>query len=160
MRRMVCELCRVNKIMCLKSGLRVYLQAKNHVHVKHTNIFACAWASLYIANLVHYGINTWEMIMRSSQDDERLPYCNSWPLFTRHAVFILRNINIWRNFFYHWSTLWWHGSFETISENTGSCVFFIVDTTGSIAGLILDLQPVNEKRRYKVTPPLIGWEQT
>ena len=28
------------------------------------------------------------------------------------------------------------------------------------AGLILDLSPVNERRRYKVTPSLIGWAQT
>ena len=26
--------------------------------------------------------------------------------------------------------------------------------------LILGLRPVNERRRYKVTPPLIGWAQT
>ena len=28
------------------------------------------------------------------------------------------------------------------------------------AGLILDLRPANEQRRYKVTPSLIGWAQT
>ena len=28
------------------------------------------------------------------------------------------------------------------------------------AELILDLRPANEKRRYKVTPSLIGWAQT
>ena len=28
------------------------------------------------------------------------------------------------------------------------------------AGLILVLRPANEKRRYKVTPSLIGWAQT
>ena len=28
------------------------------------------------------------------------------------------------------------------------------------AGLILDLRPANERRRYKVTPSLIGWAQT
>ena len=27
-------------------------------------------------------------------------------------------------------------------------------------GLILGLRPANERRRYKVTPPLIGWAQT
>ena len=27
-------------------------------------------------------------------------------------------------------------------------------------GLILGLHPANERRRYKVTPSLIGWEQT
>ena len=27
-------------------------------------------------------------------------------------------------------------------------------------GLILGLRPANEKRRYKVTPSLIGWAQT
>ena len=29
-----------------------------------------------------------------------------------------------------------------------------------ISGLILGLRPANEKRRYKVTPSLIGWAQT
>ena len=28
------------------------------------------------------------------------------------------------------------------------------------AGLILGLPPANERRRYKVTPSLIGWAQT
>ena len=27
-------------------------------------------------------------------------------------------------------------------------------------GLIFGLHPANERRRYKVTPPLIGWKQT
>ena len=30
----------------------------------------------------------------------------------------------------------------------------------SVPGLILDLHPANERRRYKVTPSLIGWAQT
>ena len=29
-----------------------------------------------------------------------------------------------------------------------------------ISGLILGLRPANERRRYKVTPSLIGWAQT
>ena len=29
-----------------------------------------------------------------------------------------------------------------------------------LAGLILGLHPANERRRYKVTPSLIGWVQT
>ena len=32
--------------------------------------------------------------------------------------------------------------------------------TSSFSGLILGLRPANEKRRYKVTPSLIGWAQT
>ena len=28
------------------------------------------------------------------------------------------------------------------------------------SGLILGLRPANERRRYKVTPSLIGWSQT
>ena len=28
------------------------------------------------------------------------------------------------------------------------------------AGLILGLRPANERRRYKITPSLIGWSQT
>ena len=30
----------------------------------------------------------------------------------------------------------------------------------AIAGLILGLRPANERRRYKVTPSLIGWAQS
>ena len=30
----------------------------------------------------------------------------------------------------------------------------------SVTGLIQGLQPANERRRYKVTPSLIGWAQT
>ena len=30
----------------------------------------------------------------------------------------------------------------------------------TLTGLILGLRPVNERRRYKVTPPLIGCAQT
>ena len=30
----------------------------------------------------------------------------------------------------------------------------------ALAGLILGLPPANERRRYKVTPSLIGWAQT
>ena len=39
--------------------------------------------------------------------------------------------------------------------------FWIQDTmiaiTDILPGLILDLRPANERRRYKVTPSLIGW---
>ena len=30
----------------------------------------------------------------------------------------------------------------------------------SLSGLIFGLHPANERRRYKVTPSLIGWAQT
>ena len=29
-----------------------------------------------------------------------------------------------------------------------------------VTGMILGLHPVDERRRYKVTPSLIGWAQT
>ena len=32
--------------------------------------------------------------------------------------------------------------------------------TGYMSGLILGLHPAYERRRYKVTPSLIGWTQT
>ena len=31
---------------------------------------------------------------------------------------------------------------------------------GVVSGLILGLRPANERRRFKVTPSLNGWEQT
>ena len=40
---------------------------------------------------------------------------------------------------------------------------YSVHTCGEIenrAGLILGLCPANERRRYKVTPSLVGWAQT
>ena len=33
-------------------------------------------------------------------------------------------------------------------------------SNGASSGLILGLRPANERRRYKVTPSLIGWAQT
>ena len=36
----------------------------------------------------------------------------------------------------------------------------ITGTTILLPGLILGLCPANERRRYKVTPSLIGWAQT
>ena len=35
-----------------------------------------------------------------------------------------------------------------------------LQTNTVVAGLILGLRPANERRRYKVTPSLIGWAQT
>ena len=35
-----------------------------------------------------------------------------------------------------------------------------VDNVSDNAELILGLPPANERRRYKVTPSLIGWAQT
>ena len=35
-----------------------------------------------------------------------------------------------------------------------------VVTQGIDSGMILGLHPANERRRYKVTPSLIGWTQT
>ena len=34
------------------------------------------------------------------------------------------------------------------------------DFINTFPGLILSLRPANERRRYKVTPSLIGWVQT
>ena len=39
------------------------------------------------------------------------------------------------------------------------CLYNVVQYK-DIAGLILGLHPTDEKRRYKVTPSLIGWLQT
>ena len=38
--------------------------------------------------------------------------------------------------------------------------FAEVCSCGADSGLILGLHPANERRRYKVTPSLIGWAQT
>ena len=35
-----------------------------------------------------------------------------------------------------------------------------MDQANAESGLILGLHPANERRRYKVTPSLIGWVQT
>ena len=36
----------------------------------------------------------------------------------------------------------------------------LINMAQYITGLILGLRPANERRRYKVTPSLIGWAQT
>ena len=35
-----------------------------------------------------------------------------------------------------------------------------IQTSGYLTGMIQGLHPVNERRRYKVTPSVIGWAQT
>ena len=39
-------------------------------------------------------------------------------------------------------------------------LYTIATYCACIPGLILGLRPANERRRYKVTPSLIGWAQT
>ena len=40
------------------------------------------------------------------------------------------------------------------------CLGSLSSFTGTYARLIVGLCPANERRRYKVTPSLIGWAQT
>ena len=42
---------------------------------------------------------------------------------------------------------WWHAHMQLMLQEAK-------------AGIILGLRPANERRRYKVTPSLIGWAQT
>ena len=44
--------------------------------------------------------------------------------------------------------------FITSDNKLGNCIDYYV------TGLILGLRPANGRRRYKVTPSLIGWAQT
>ena len=44
--------------------------------------------------------------------------------------------------------------------NTGQLLLFVLSKNEEISGLILGLRPANGRRRYKVTPSLIGWTQT
>ena len=39
-------------------------------------------------------------------------------------------------------------------------VISALDWTAYNSGMILGLHPANDRRRYKVTPSLIGWGQT
>ena len=51
--------------------------------------------------------------------------------------------------------------FSTVEDkNVGQLGDSWVRLFAGIPGLILDLRPANGRRRYKVTPPLIGWAQT
>ena len=45
---------------------------------------------------------------------------------------------------------------EARDDTSISLVWMVITNTG----LILGLQPANERHRYKVTPSLIGWVQT
>ena len=49
-------------------------------------------------------------------------------------------------------------SFGQSERSIGGVVKYII--LWYTAGLILGLRPANERRRYKVTPSLIGWAQT
>ena len=42
----------------------------------------------------------------------------------------------------------------------GRIVYVLVFDATTISGPILGLHPASERRRYKVTPSLIGWAQT
>ena len=47
--------------------------------------------------------------------------------------------------------------------NINSVIYKFKNCPGAeyqVTGLILGLHPANERRRYKVTPSLIGWAQT
>ena len=46
---------------------------------------------------------------------------------------------------------------NTVIEN-GVSIFVL--NGGTVSMLNLGLRPANERRRYKVTPSLIGWAQT
>ena len=50
-----------------------------------------------------------------------------------------------------------------VSDSTRLDIYYVLDRTRCdirYPGLILGLCPANERRRYKVTPSLIGWAQT
>ena len=47
-----------------------------------------------------------------------------------------------------------------INYATQWCMYNMDNERLDISGLILGLRPANERRRYKVTPSLIGWAQT
>ena len=56
-------------------------------------------------------------------------------------------------------------SFETTCLWIGIAVIFVQDESFQLVhvsrpGLILGLHPANERRRYKVTPFVIGWLQS
>ena len=53
---------------------------------------------------------------------------------------------------FHWTKCIWKCS-HLVQTSVSSCVTKL----DSYLGLILGLQPANERRRYKVTPSLIGW---
>ena len=62
------------------------------------------------------------------------------------VMFVTGLLNVWR-----WrlgmSSIWTYMTMSEMIKNHYS-------------GLILGLHPANERRRYKVTPSLIGWAQT
>ena len=48
----------------------------------------------------------------------------------------------------------------TNGQNYDTVYNFLPSSISLGVGLILGLRPANERRRYKVTPSLIGWAQT
>ena len=51
------------------------------------------------------------------------------------------------------------GTLSPLSRDYNSLEYRVKEME-SIAGLVLGLHPANERRRYKVTPSVIGWTQT
>ena len=53
------------------------------------------------------------------------------------------------------------GILDTEQHNVYFLLHHSINTLqNNFKGLILGLRPSNERRRYNVTPPLIGWAQT
>ena len=50
-------------------------------------------------------------------------------------------------------------SYDILRESMHLCHTLCITRTDTHAGLILSLHPTNERRRYTVTPYLIGWAQ-
>ena len=55
-------------------------------------------------------------------------------------------------------TMSWHN--DGLRVHHASISDWIYEWDNALSGLILGLHPGNERRRYKVTPSLIGWAQT
>ena len=56
----------------------------------------------------------------------------------------------------HWNVVILRVDSDTSWQYPYMCYFHI----DYVSGLILGLRSANERRRYKVTPSLIGWAQT
>ena len=81
--------------------------------------------------------------------------------WARNSI-LMKMIDVWILFSNHWNRslffYMWNG--RPVSGLSFVNDGILVCATQHMTGLILDLHPANERRRYKVTPSLIGWAQT
>ena len=75
----------------------------------------------------------------------------TWPRMSNYPI---------QRYLIYWRIFWSLGINELTLETFTVLVMVVVNIRSWSTGLLLGLHLANERRRYKVTPSLIGWAQT